>query len=316
MAGPVFLSGDPAADRRAEFAESLAAAGDIDGACEVMTGALDLAPDWVSGWYRLGEWHEKAGRADAADAAWARCVEADPADPLGAGPKRDLLRPAPLAESLPPAFVELLFDQYAPRFEHALVRTLDYRGPQLIMDALRAAGFARAERALDLGCGTGLMGEHLRPVCGRLEGNDISGRMLAEARRKGLYDRLDKADIARLEIGSGQYDLIVAADVFTYVGALEEIIAWCAASLTPAGWLTFTVEAGEAGVTLRDSRRFAHAPAYLRELLASAGFRHVQLTECVMRRDRGADIATLCVTASRTSGGRLREGDGEARETA
>lgn len=316
MAGPVFLSGDPAADRRAEFAESLAASGDLDGACEVMTSALDLAPKWVAGWYRLGEWQEQAGRADAAEAAWARCVEIEPADPLGAGPKRDLLRPAPLAESLPPAFVELLFDQYAPRFEQSLVGKLGYRGPELIMDALHAAGFTRAGHALDLGCGTGLMGQHLRPVCGRLDGNDLSARMLAEARRKGVYDRLDKADIARLEVGAERYDLIVAADVFTYVGALEEIIAWCAASLSDTGWLAFTVEKGETGVTLRDSRRFAHAPDYLRDLLAAAGFAGVSLTEGVMRRDRGTDINSLCVIASRQPQGRLREGDGEARETA
>lgn len=316
MAGPVFLSGDPAADRRAEFAESLAASGDLDGAREVMAGALELAPNWVAGWYRLGEWQEKAGRTDEADAAWARCVAIDPADPLGAGPKRDLLRPEPLAESLPPAFVELLFDQYAPRFEQSLVRTLGYRGPQLIMDALRAAGFTRAGHALDLGCGTGLMGEYLRPVCDRLDGNDLSARMLAEARRKGVYDRLEKADIARLDIGAERYDLIVAADVFTYVGALEDIIAWCAGSLADAGWLAFTLERGEDGVTLRDSRRFAHAPDYVRDLLAAAGFAGVSVREGVMRRDRNSDIASLCVIASRQPHGRLREGDGEARETA
>lgn len=316
MAGHHTLSGDPAADRRAAFAEGLAASGDLGGACEVMTAALELAPEWTAGWYRLGEWQEQAGRTEDAAASWQRCVETNPADPFGAGAKRDLLRAIPLAESLPPAFVELLFDQYAARFETSLVGKLGYRGPQLIMDELAAAGFAFAPRALDLGCGTGLMGELLRPVAGRLDGNDLSARMLTEARRKGIYDRLDKADIARLDIPSEPYDLIVAADVFAYVGALEEVVAWCAASLTPQGWLAFTVEKGTAPIELRDSRRFAHAADYLRDLLAAAGFRNVRLTDCVVRRDRGADIASLCVIASREPRSALREGDGEACETA
>ena len=106
----------------------------------------------------------------------------------------------------PPAFVELLFDQYAPRFERSLVDKLAYRGPALILERLQANGFTRAQRALDLGCGTGLMGEVLRPLCTRLEGIDLSGEMLRQARAKGIYDRLEKADIAALDLGAERAD--------------------------------------------------------------------------------------------------------------
>ena len=39
------------------------------------------------------------------------------------------------------------------------------------------------------------MGERLRPFCDRLEGFDISAEMLRKARAKGVYDRLEKADL-------------------------------------------------------------------------------------------------------------------------
>lgn len=312
MAGQTLSSGDLVADRRSAYADMLAAQGDWEAAIDVMTGALELVPDWAAGWFRLGELFEQAGRVEAAVDAWTRAIAADPTDALGAGLKRDLLTRPVLAESMPPAFVELLFDQYAPRFETSLVERLGYRGPDIMMSALRATGFQRADRALDLGCGTGLMGEPLRPLCGRLEGWDISSGMLSEARNKQIYDRLDKRDIGALDLGEDRYDLIVAADVFIYLGALERIMGWCAASLAPGGRLAFTVEAGVQPVELRDSRRFAHSRSYVEGLLNDAGFGGVRVTEGVLRQDRGADVASLCVIASASPFALDLEGDGEA----
>ena len=65
---------------------------------------------------------------------------------------------------MPQAYVRALFDQYAPRFEFALVDDLGYRGPALLFKAVlsvRAAARKPAffKRAIDLGCGTGL-GRH------------------------------------------------------------------------------------------------------------------------------------------------------------
>ena len=49
-------------------------------------------------------------------------------------------------------------------------------------------------RVLDLGCGTGLAGEALRRRAAWLEGVDLSSGMIDQARRKGLYDRLEVAE--------------------------------------------------------------------------------------------------------------------------
>lgn len=313
MVGRPFPSGDPAADRRAGYAETLAHIGDIAAAVEVMQGALELAPGWAAGWVRLGDYCEMSGDVEGARAAFARAVAADPADPLGASLRRELLGAEPMLDAMPPAFVELLFDQYAPRFEVSLVDKLGYRGPDLVLKALDRAGAGRAARALDLGCGTGLMGQVLRGRCDWLEGIDLSSAMLEEAERKGVYDRLDKADIAMLDLGGAPYDLIVAADVFIYLGALERVIAWVAGMLRPGGHLAFTVETGSAPVELRQSRRFAHSTAYVEGLLSDAGFTGLRLAPCVLRHDRGAPVDGMVVvaTAPAMSGARP-EGAGEA----
>ncbi|PTQ74382.1 class I SAM-dependent DNA methyltransferase [Celeribacter persicus] len=311
MAGSLFPSGDLTADRRASFAETLAHLGDLAGAIETLSGALELAPVWAAGWFRLGEFLELAGEIEAACQAWDKAVLADPRDPLGAGLKRDLARRVPVAEAMPPAFVELLFDQYAPRFERSLVDKLAYRGPEILMESLRLAGRTQFGSALDLGCGTGLMGAVLRPVCTHLVGYDISDGMLVEADRKGIYDVLEKRDIARLDVTERRYDLIVAADVFIYLGALERVIGWCAGSLAVGGVLAFTVELGVAPVQLRESCRFAHSQAYVEALLREAGFGSIRMTPCVIREDRGVQVNGLAVVASGLTLRHDREGDGD-----
>jgi predicted TPR repeat methyltransferase len=183
MAKPLDTSsGDILADRRADYAEMLFGSGEPAPAAELMLGALELAPGWAMGWFRLGEFHEAAGDMDAAAEAWRMAAKLDPADRAGAALKLALAGKADAGDAPPSAFVEALFDQYAEKFDHALVETLGYRAPDLLAKAIAQARPGRFGLALDLGCGTGLMGERLRGSCDRLEGFDISAEMLRKAR--------------------------------------------------------------------------------------------------------------------------------------
>ena len=300
-------SGDLIVDRRFAFAEGLAAEGDLAAAIELLSDALQRVPDWAAGWFRLGEWHEAQGALAAACVAWEKALALDSADRLGAGIKRDLARRVPMIETLPAAFVETLFDQYAAKFDTALVEKLDYRAPELLRAALANRRFGRV---MDLGCGTGLAGEAFRDAADWLAGCDLSAAMLGQAQSKGVYDQLDKVDLADLELGAA-YDLILAADVFVYLGALERIVAWCAGSLNPGGVLAFTVEAGDAPLTLRESRRFAHSRRYVEDVLTAAGFSAIRITDAVLRRDRGAEIAGFVVVAQGLLRHAHRQSDGE-----
>ncbi|TIX47832.1 MAG: methyltransferase domain-containing protein, partial [Mesorhizobium sp.] len=148
----------------------------------------------------------------------------------------------------------------------------------LLDQAIRSVRPGRLSLALDLGCGTGLMGERLRPIVDRLEGYDISAAMLRKARAKGVYDRLVKADLQDLVYAGPKADLVVAADVFIYVGALEGIVRTVAGMLAEDGLFAFSVEtladtepAGGDSFALRPSRRYAHSEAYVRIVLAANG---------------------------------------------
>lgn len=302
MAKPLDTSsGDLLADRRADYAEMLLGSGEPGPAAELMLGALEMAPGWAMGWFRLGEFHEAAGDADAAAEAWRMALKLDPADRAGAALKLALVGGVDAADAPPSAFVEALFDQYAEKFDHALVETLGYRVPEFLAEAIAAQGCGRFALVLDLGSGTGLMGESIRSVCDRLEGYDISAEMLRKARAKGVYDRLVKADLQSLDYDGDEADLVTAADVFMYVGALEGIVATVAGMLTQDGLFVFSVEklAEGEGFQLQPSRRYAHAEDYVRRVLAEAGLVSVSLEEKIIRHDRNEPVIGLIVVARR-----------------
>ena len=133
--------------------------------------------------------------------------------------------------------------------------------PQLLSEAIARTGRAGFAHAVDLGCGTGLMGERLRPLAAYLEGYDISAAMLKQAEAKGVYDRLTRADLQSLSLPAHAADLVTAADVFMYVGALDAIVPLVAAGLGSGGLFAFSVERhdGPQDLLLRPSRRYAHS---------------------------------------------------------
>src|SRR5690606_36795419 len=110
---------------------------------------------------------------------------------------------------------------YAAEFDAALLQRLGYRVPErlaaLVVAEMGRRGTERIGHAIDAGCGTGLLGERLRRHVSFLEGVDLSVGMLAEARRKGIYDRTAQAElVAYLTAGAEPADRIAAADVLCY----------------------------------------------------------------------------------------------------
>ena len=249
-------SGDLNADRRADYAEMLLASGDHAAAAELLLGALELAPHWAMGWFRLGEMQEASGRLDLAAQAWTMSLKLDPTDRQGAALKLQLIGKAPVSAAPPSAFVETLFDHYAETFEEMLVGKLDYRLPEFLEQMIRKARPGRFRLALDLGCGTGLMGERLRPIVDRLEGIDISASMLKKARAKGIYDTLTKADLQAIFPLGRKADLVTSADVLIYVGALEGLVGPLPACSPTAACLPSRSRAWQAAIS-RCSRRGA-----------------------------------------------------------
>lgn len=297
-------SGDLVADRRYDYAEALAAEGDHAAAAELFEQALEIAPGWTAAWFALGRARAAAGDREGAVAAFDHAAALDPEDRLGAGLHRArLLGEAPPAP--PEGYVRALFDGYAEGFEAALVDRLGYRAPGLLAATLaEAAPGRRFAHALDLGCGTGLMALAVRDRCDRLDGVDLSPRMLAEARAKGVYVDLRAADVVAdlAAAPAAGLDLILAADVLCYLGDLAPVLAAAARALAPEGLLAFTVEwDGDegAGWNLRESLRYAHGRGHVLAAASTAGLEVARMEAADLRRDRDETIRGLVVLLAR-----------------
>jgi predicted TPR repeat methyltransferase len=285
-------SDDPIVDRRYAYAEAAAAAGDWRAAADVLEQALERAPHWAPAWLALGEAREGLADVEAAAAAYLAALALEPQDALGATPRLARLG-ALSAPALPHAYVRALFDDYAPRFARHLTERLSYRGPALILGALdQVAPGRRYARALDLGCGDGLMGLALRPRIDALIGVDLSPAMIAEARERGVYDELAVDEIcAFLEARkAGEADIIVAADALPYFGDLARLFCAVARVLALGGLFTFTAEErqGEA-YRLDATLRFAHSADYLQACAARAGLAALTLFLASARREKGQE---------------------------
>ena len=200
----------------------------------------------------------------------------------------------------PSSYVEALFDEYAPRFDESLLNQLSYTGPAVISEMLTEnLADPRLESVVDLGCGTGLIGEAIKQhfEVDFMEGVDLSANMIEQADAKGLYDRLATADLlAHLNDGSRRFELAAAADVFVYIGNLADVFRATRRRLTDNGHFYFTVEAleGEEFRLLRTGR-YAHSLAYVDRLAKEAGFRRVACHTHEIRRDFGQPITSYAV---------------------
>ena len=153
-----------------------------------------------------------------------------------------------------------------PSFDETLVERLDYRGPAILLEAVRdiAGPTLRIGSMLDLGCGTGLGGAAFRPHVDWLVGVDLSPAMIAKAREKGLYDRLAADDLRRVPRRRGglRMRFITSSSpptFFVYVNDLAPVTAAAPACWRPGRLFAFTVEthAGD-GVVLQPTLRYAH----------------------------------------------------------
>ena len=115
--------------------------------------------------------------------------------------------------------------------------------------------------------------------------------MIEKARALGVYDRLEQGDIVEFLGGSEErWDLVLAADVFIYVGDLEPVFARLERAMAE-GVFCFSVESLEgdgAGLRLLPSLRYAHSEAYLERLASQHGFEVVAMKHAPVREEQGA----------------------------
>jgi predicted TPR repeat methyltransferase len=307
MPARVFMSsGDMLADRRFDFARDLQLRGDLVAAADLFVQAIDLAPGFATAWFTLGEVREQLGDREGAIVAFRNAEMTDPGDRNGAGLRLMRLGAAELS-SMPPTYVRALFNQYAPKFEAALVNDLGYRGPAVLFKAVLAARVAACEpaffrRAIDLGCGTGLAAGAFAAQTEEIIGIDLSPRMIELARASGLYAELEVAEIVEglSDRREASADLVLAADVMVYVHDMAPLLREVARVLAPGGLLAFTAEthSGE-GVVLGQGLRYAHSAATVCGSIEAAGLTLNQLEAASSRTESGMPVPGLVVVATK-----------------
>ena len=192
-------------------------------------------------------------------------------------------------------YIRKVFDGYADSFDTHLQTNLEYHIPKLLAQLIEDTGLmARQDlNIIDLGCGTGLCGPLFKNAAANLVGVDLSSRMLEKARARNIYDELHEADIIdALEHATHIYDLILAADVFVYVGDLAPVFAGCAKTLHEGGLFAFSVESLEdCKYLLRSSGRYGHSLRYIQELAEEHRFDMHVVREAIIRKEGQQPIA-------------------------
>jgi predicted TPR repeat methyltransferase len=308
MPARLFLSsGDLVADRRFDFARDLQLKGDLIAAADLLLQATELAPGFASAWFTLGKIREQLGEHSAAIEAFRNAEVADPDDRHGASLRLMLLGAEKLS-AMPQAYVRALFDQYAPKFEAALVDDLGYRGPALLFKAVLAARHAVRKpaffkRAIDLGCGTGLAAAAFAKEVDHFIGFDLSPRMIERARSRGIYAQLEVADMLEGLRGrpDGSAELILAADAMVYLSDIAPLLCEAKRVLVVGGLLAFTLETHDGeGMMIGEGLRYAHGEAYVRAAIGDAGLLLSQLETLSARNEDNTPVPGLVVVVAKT----------------
>jgi len=109
-----------------------------------------------------------------------------------------------------------VYEDWAASYERNLQQDYGYIAPQIAADMFAAHCPDRDTRILDLGCGTGLVGQALAAHdFGQLDGLDISPKMLDEARAKQIYGDLMIGDMTEpLDLGGRVYGAAIGVGCF------------------------------------------------------------------------------------------------------
>jgi predicted TPR repeat methyltransferase len=270
-------------------------------ALQAADAALALRPDHAVSWNTRGNILIELRRFEEAVASYDNALALAP-ELAVAGDNRDLaLFELGRLQRCPSGYIRELFDEFSADYDRRMLETLGYCAHQHLRTlAYRALPSGKnGWRILDLGSGTGLVGETFKDISkgGRLDGVDLSPRMIEAARARAIYYDLILGDIETILHSVGRtYDLILAADTMIYFGDLSAILSGVAKRLESGGFYLFAVEAKDGeGWEQTPAKRFRHSEAYLRAAAARARLAFLEVSPCVLRREGDEPVQGFAV---------------------
>ncbi len=279
----------------ADLAKRLSEYGKVQTAYLCQKRAVALEPENWDAWYDLGDLCQSVGKRDEAREAYQKYADAHQED----AEIQHLL--VALRDDAPPPrasdrVIQQIYKGFARSYEERMRDDLEYQGPERMIEAIRSViGTRSGLKVLDLGCGSGFAGTVLRPIAADLTGVDLSPEMLELARKRGIYDRLEVAEITGwLKDSPERFDVICSCDVLIYFGDLHEIVAAAASRLKPDGIFALSMERGERyPFQLTDTGRYAHHPDHVREAATAAGLAVGYIGEAFLRMEYGVPVTGL-----------------------
>jgi predicted TPR repeat methyltransferase len=274
--------------------------------------AILLKPDFVEALNNLGNVLRVQGKLDKSLACFQQVIKIEPENGMANHSIAVLSGSNP--ERAPSEYIEKIFNAHADKFDSHLLEDLQYETPEKLVDFIRQSSELPLQNLdiLDLGCGTGLVGLVIAPYARQMVGVDLSAKMLEKAQARNLYQRLERADLLTMMQGemASSYDLIIAADVFVYLGKLDTIFNEAIRLLRPGGIFAFSVKAMEElpreeneqdnpmEYRLNETGRYAHSSAYLSRLAVASDFKSHQMIRAHTRLEKGQSVQAwlvLCV---------------------
>jgi len=287
--------------------------------------AITLKPDYVKAYNNLGVMLQEQGRLDEAEVSYKKAITLKPdyADfyaNLGNTLRdQDKLLEAKLnykkaielkgdskkfkhifdaltgktTNFAPREYVEVLFDNYAINFENSLVNKLEYKTPNKIVEMIVAKNpNIQLGSVLDLGCGTGLIGDEIKKYCSNLEGVDLSKLMLEKASAKNIYDKLEHKDIVEYLLTEDlDFNYFISSDVFIYVGNLSEIFRLIKSRNKSKGKFVFSTEHTDRdGFFLEQTGRYSHSKKYIESLCNKFGYKLSHFEVVNLRKNKNKFI--------------------------
>ena len=202
----------------------------------------------------------------------------------------------------PLIYIEQLYNEYAPYYQQQLLKQLDYQVPKRFFQALNETLNLDNPQLniVDLGCGTGLVGEQIKPMARNLIGVDIADNMLAIAKQSGIYNQLIKQDIQQALPNLTDLDLITAACTFDYIGDLEPILTTAHQSLNSGGIICFSSEkCYDQDYQLQVNMRYSHSKNYMTKLLTKIGFTIIRIDNLIIRHEFKQPIEGYLIVAKK-----------------
>ena len=277
------------------YAHTLRDSGQLADSAKIYHQVLEFEPENERYLLNVGAIEMARKQEDKARIAYEKVLLKNPHEPTAshilAGLKGEHTNQAP------DQYVADLFDVYAEEFDYHLA-SLGYEVPQMLGARIPAIMAPRAKvgawHVLDLGCGTGACGLQFAACKNDMIGVDLSKKMLKKSAEHNIYDDLFEGSISAYFASTDKcFDLILAADVFVYIGNLETIFKDIVAHANKGALFGFSTELAPntTDFELRTSGRYGHSDAYISKLARAYGFSTLLAKDIIVRKDAQGDLA-------------------------